>query len=264
MCARRTIASWVDELQSSGSYVFTLKDAEVALGGTPVAIQSALRRLKQKGRIVAPRRGYYVVVPLEYRASGSPPASWFIDDLMDHLGRDYYVAILTAAAIHGAGHQQPMAFQVVADRPIRPMKAGRVRIDVHASRTVTKMATTTVQTETGTMAVGTPETTSFDLVRFPDAAGHWDNIATVLSELAETLDPAVLLQNAPLVRLPDVQRLGYLLALAGHEELAMPLAKWLAGRRSTVVRLRTDRPAGDSAPDPRWRLIPNETIEVEL
>ena len=103
---------------------------------------------------------------------------------MSHLDLHYYVGVLSAAALHGAGHQQPMVFQVIANRATRPMQAGRVRIKVHTSRTVKAMPVTRVETETGFMMVGTPETTAFDVVRFFSAAGHWSNVATVLSELA--------------------------------------------------------------------------------
>ncbi len=260
----RNIAEWVEEQQASGRYVFTRADVEAGLGGSRIAVQTALRRLKQKGRIALPRRGFYVIVPPEYRAAGSPPASWFIDDLMRHLGRDYYVGILTSAALHGAGHQQPMMFQVIADRATRSMHAGRVQITVHASRTVAAMPVERVETETGSMAVATPETTAFDLVRFFSAAGHWNHVATVLSELAETIDGDQLVEIAPLVRLPDVQRLGYLLTVSGGGDIAQPLAQWLAMRRVSVVRLRTDRPAGEVEADPQWRLIPNEPVDIDL
>jgi predicted transcriptional regulator of viral defense system len=183
---------------------------------------------------------------------------------MTHLGLHYYVGVLSAAALHGAGHQQPMIFQVIADRATRPMRAGRVRIEFHTSRTVKTMPIMRTATETGTMVVATPESTAFDVVRFTSAAGHWNNVATVLSELAEKLDRARLPQIAPLVSLPDVQRLGYLLDLVGDGDLAEPLAGWLAERRTTVVRLRTDRPRGVAKIVPRWRLIPNERVEVDL
>jgi len=228
-----------------------------------VAVQTALRRLKQKGRIASPRRGFYVIVLPEYRTAGCPPASWFVDDLMTHLGLHYYVGVLSAAALHGAGHQQPMIFQVIADRPTRPMQAGRVHIKAHTSRTVKTMPVTRIETETGTMVVATPETTAFDVVRFFSAAGHWSNVATVLSELAEKIDRERLLHIAPHVRLPDVQRLGYLLSLVGEGELAAPLAGWLAERRTTVVRLRTDRPEGEAEIVPRWRLVPNEQVDID-
>ena len=114
------------------------------------------------------------------------------------------------------------------------------------------------------MVVATPETAAFDVVRFFSAAGHWNNVATVLSELAEKIDRDRLVDIAPRVHLPDVQRLGYLLSVAGEGELAEPLATWLAGRRTTIVRLRTDLPKGDVDFDPRWRLFPNEQVDIDL
>ena len=99
---------WVEQLQSQGRYTFTRAQVESDTGRSFVAAQTALRRLREQGRIVAPRRGFYVVVPPEYRAAGSPPASWFIDDLMRHLGVRYYLGALTAAAYHGATHQRAM------------------------------------------------------------------------------------------------------------------------------------------------------------
>ena len=66
-----------------------------------VALDSALRRQRQRGRIVSPRRGFYVIVPQEYALAGSPPPSWFIDELMAYLGQPYYVGLLSAAALHG-------------------------------------------------------------------------------------------------------------------------------------------------------------------
>ncbi len=264
MAEPMTIADWVEGRQAFGRYTFTRADAESGLEASSVAVQTALRRLKQKGRIASPRRGFYVIVPPEYRAAGCPPASWFVDELMEHLGRDYYVGILTAAALHGAGHQQPMAFQVIADRPTRPMQVGRVQIEAHTSKAVAEMPVDRIDTETGTMSVATPETTAFDLVRFFSAAGHWNNVATVLSELAETMDGDRLAEVAPHVRQPDAQRLGYLLAAVGEGDLAEPLSRWLAGRRTTVVRLRTDRPRGSAEVDPRWRLVPNEDVDIDL
>jgi predicted transcriptional regulator of viral defense system len=228
-----------------------------------VAVQSALRRLKKKGRIVSPRRGFYVLVPPEHRAAGSPPASWFIDDLMRFCGCEYYVGLLSAAALYGAAHQQPMVFQVLTDTMSTNMSTGRVTIQARKSRAVGRSPTQRLQTETGTMVVSTPEATALDVVRFPRAAGQWNNIATVLVELAENMDPERLIRAAELGRLSDAQRLGYLLDLIEEERLAGPLAKWLAARRTTVVALRTDKASDRLDCDPRWRLIPNEDVEPD-
>ena len=258
------IPDWIEGLPADGRYTFTREDAEAASGASFVAVQSALRRLKQKGKIVSPRRGFYVVVPPEYRAAGAPPASWFIDDLMRFCGCNYYVGLLSAAALHGASHQQPMVFQVLTDKLAGAMTAGRVSIQAHKSRAVGRSSTEQVQTETGTMIVSSPEATALDLMRFPHAAGHWNNVATVLVELAEKLDAARLVEAAKMGQLPDAQRLGYLLDLVGESQLAGPLADWLAARRTTVVSLRTDMPTDGYQVDARWRLIPNEDVEPDL
>jgi predicted transcriptional regulator of viral defense system len=262
MASRPTMSSWVEQLQGRGSYTFTGEQAESKTERSFVATQTALRRLKEQGRIVSPRRGFYVVVPPEYRAAGSPPASWFIDELMRYLDQPYYVGLLSAAAIHGASHQQPMVFQVVTSKPTREMHAGQVSIRFSMNGKVEQMPVTETQTETGTMRVATPETTAFDLVRYQAGAGHLSNAATVLSELAERMDARAVIRIAKLVRLPDVQRLGYLLDAVGARELAGPLAKWVEARRPRAILLSPGEPA-DGVIDRRWRVLPNVELEVD-
>ncbi|MFO7641613.1 MAG: type IV toxin-antitoxin system AbiEi family antitoxin [Candidatus Competibacteraceae bacterium] len=257
------MADWVEQRQSLGRFTFTRSEVESETVRSAVAVQAALRRLKEQGRIVSPRRGFYVVVPPEYRATGSPPASWFIDDLMRHLGQPYYVGLLSAAAIHGASHQQPMVFQVVTNIPTREMRAGKIRIRFFMNRNVERVPTTEIQTETGAMHVATPETTAFDLVRYQAAAGHLSNIATVLGELAERIDGQALVKAADLVKVTDVQRLGYLLDAVGESDPAAPLAEWLEARRPRVAPLAPGEPVHGKI-DERWRIRANAELEPEL
>lgn len=262
MPSSASMLHWVERLQSEGRYAFTRTQAVTDTGRSAVAVQHALRRLKEKGRVVSPRSGFYVVVPPEYRAAGSPPASWFIHDLMRHLAQPYYVGLLSAAAIHGAAHQQPMVFQVVTDRSTREVCVGRVAIRFSMSSRLSQMPVVLKQTETGTMRVSTPEATAFDLVRYQSAAGHLSNVATVLSELVERIDAEVLASICPVVSLPDVQRLGYLLEAIGASEVAAPLAGWLKSYSPRAVALRPGEPAHGDV-DRRWRVLPNEPLEIE-
>jgi predicted transcriptional regulator of viral defense system len=267
--ARRVDASgrvdaFVADLQAGGRYAFVTDEvAATARDRSAVAVDSALRRLRARGRIVSPRRGFHVVVPPEYRSAGCPPASWFVDDLMRFLDQPYYVGPLTAAALHGAGHQQPLTFQVVTDRPTRPVAVGRVRLEFHRSSHVETAPVVDLQTETGTMRVSSPAGTAFDLVHLAAASGHLDNVFTVLAELAETMDPRELHRLACSRAVPEAQRLGYLLDRLGRASLADAVAAGLAGRRQRVVRLATGRPRGNEHPDDRWRVIPNRALEVE-
>lgn len=261
---RRSLTEFVESLQARGRYTFTRADGASGTACSDVALEAALRRLKQRGRIVSPRRGFYVIVPPEYREAGCPPASWFIDDLMRFLNQPYYVGLLSAAAVHGAAHQQPMVFQVVTDRPTRSARAGRVRISFHMSRKISSVPVVQMQTETGSMGVSSPEATAFDLVRFARSAGHLSNVATVLAELAEKLDPTALGITARSYAAPETQRLGYLLEQLDKRELAKPLADSLAARRRRLVLLAPGHSQGKAAPDQRWSVVPNAVIEADL
>src|SRR4029079_17586204 len=96
---------------------------------TKNAFKKAAHRLIQKGKMNRIRGDFYTLVPLEYQASGSLPATWFIDFFMKHLKQSYYCGLLTAAALHGAAHQQPMVFQVVTTKPMRAIQVGNLQIE---------------------------------------------------------------------------------------------------------------------------------------
>ena len=171
---------------------------------------------------------------------------------------------LSAAALHGAAHQQPMVFQVVTNKPTREMHAGKVSIQFLMSRKVGQMPVIKKQTETGTMRVATPETTAFDLVRYQTRAGHFSNVATVLSELIDCVNVKALVGITHLVKISDVQRLGYLLDMvSGESEFAAPLAEWLGSRRPRAIPLYPGKQA-DVKVDNRWHILPNVELEVEL
>jgi predicted transcriptional regulator of viral defense system len=257
------VSSFVDRLQATGRYTFSVADVHGALAASEIALDNALRRLGRRGRVVTPRRGFYVIVPIEYRVAGSPPPSWFIDDLMRFLGQPYYVGLLSAAALHGAAHQQPMAFQVITDRPTRKGVSGRARIEFHMSNAVASAPAVDMQTDTGMMRVSAPESTALDLVRFAAASGGWSNVATVLQELAERIQPDALHTAAQSRRTPEIQRLGYLLDRAGEPRLADPLLRVLGERRYRPVALATDAPVLEKAPVSPWRVIPNVDVEID-
>lgn len=260
----RTVQQWVDALQESGRYTFLRSEAVQATGGSAGGVKKALQRLVQHRRIAKVKDYFFVIVPLEYRAAGSPPASWFIRDLMAAVKLPYYVGLLSAAGLHGASHQQPQELQVVTARPVRPLRAGRVRLRFFVKRSIDRVAVVDMKTPTGTMRVSTAEATAVDLVRYPRAAGQLGNVATVLSQLVPVLDGrrlAAAAAEAGDVRL--VQRLGYLLDQVGARRIAAPLAKMINELHPKPVLLRPGRPATDCKANSRWRVIVNEIIEIE-
>jgi predicted transcriptional regulator of viral defense system len=260
------LIDYVYDLQSKGRYSFTTHDlAKVNTHRSAIAERAALRRLKQNQHVVSPRRGFFVVLRPEYRSQGCPPANWFIDDLMRYLEQPYYVSLLSAAALHGAAHQQPMTFQVMTDRPTRPINLGAVAISFHMARNVAQMPTEKIQTETGYMNVATPEVAAFDIVRYPEAAGHLNNVATVLTELAEKIRPTQLVTVAPLYAVPYVQRLGYILEkIVGANELVYPLLEYYRQLRRRPILLNPEGTVMKLNPDKNWSVIPNDIVEADI
>ncbi len=256
--------TYVEELLARGRHTFTRAEAEAALKSSSLAAYHSLRRLQKSGWLAMPRRGLYLIIDPEHRHLGTlPPTAW-IDDLMRFHDVPYYIGLLSAAALHGASHQQPQEFQVVAGAVLRPLTVGRVRIRFFFRRRMKEAVTETVKTSSGYVPVSTPEMTAYDLVRYRKGAGSIDHIATVLAELAERLDAKKLLDVARRgEEMPVIQRLGWLLDRTGHAELGGELAKLVREGRARMVPLEPGSVAEVSARDAKWRVLVNTTVEVE-
>ena len=262
---RTTLSTWIDSLQSRGQYSFTSKEAVLGLGGRKIAFKRAAARLTPKGRVIVARRGFYVIVPLEYRSAGAPPPSSFIDALMKDWKHSYYVGLLSATALHGAAHQKPQEFQVVTDARLRALRVGRGKIHFFLKSKLTQTPTLSVKTETGYLQVSTPEATALDLVRYSQSVGGFDNVATVLKELSERISPGVLLKMAKEEsEVPVLQRLGFLLDHVGAGRVATPMARWLARQKISAVALRPQKVSQGPTTGNRWNLVVNEEVESDI
>jgi predicted transcriptional regulator of viral defense system len=261
----KSLSTYADSLQASGRYTFSRDEALAALQATEKAFKSSAHRLVTKGRLVSPRRGFFVIVPIEYSSAGAPPPSWFIDDLMRFVGHDYYVGLLSAAALHGAAHHQPQEFQVVSRVPHRPAEAGRARLRFFTKKHIERAATESMKTDSGSMIVATAETTALDLIRYHESVGYLGNVATVLADLAERLDPTRLVAAVDAdAETSVVQRLGYILEQLGAEHLCASLETWLSSQKPYPVPLRADRRRPDAPRNKRWQILVNEEIEADL
>src|ERR1700722_14707903 len=220
---RRRARDYLADLAASGRYDFGSTDARKALGISPAAAKRALNRLAKRGLIAPPARGFYVIVPPESRSLGSLPADQFIPALMKRLGLTYYAGLLSAAQYHGAAHHRPQEFQVMLAKSRRPIVSGAVRIAFIVRKNISTVPVQRFNTPRGTILVSTPEATAVDVIGYPGHIGGLDQTATILSELAEKLDPEKLVAAARTAPIPWAQRLGYLLVKVGAEDRAGPL-----------------------------------------
>ena len=199
-----------DALLAQGRHTASTEELLEMTGLGRDALHSGLYRLQQEGAIVSPARGLYAVVAPQYRAWGAPPAEWFVDAMMSHLGRRYYIALLTAAAMHGAAHQAPQSFQVMTEKALPDRDLGRNRLRFHTSRHMLDAVTEQRTGPSGYLQLATRETTAVDIARHPRQSGGLSNVATVLIELGE-LDGATLTRIAAPHGKSTARRLGWLL-----------------------------------------------------
>ncbi|MXZ70723.1 MAG: hypothetical protein F4Z04_04330 [Acidobacteria bacterium] len=269
---RSGLSSYVSGLLSAGRTVFTAKEAERALGVGHGAFLDAAERLQRRQALLNPRRGFYVVVPPQYASWGGPPPAWYIDALMRHEGQAYYVGLLKAAELHGATHQAVMEFQVMSAKRLPKIRAGRNVIVFYFRKNLNAVTAGTEdrKTDTGTMKISSAALTALDLLRYPQASGGIDSVATVLSDLAGKIDPEQLAALSASVERPVVQRLGHLLEHLGEEVATSAMREALQARGSLpwteLDRHEVQDP--DFAPepqrrDPRWRVIVRRVPEPD-
>lgn len=259
MHARDYLAS----LTATGRYHFTSGDARKALGVSADAARLALNRLSHQTMVASPARGFYVVVPPEYQSLRCLPADQFIPALMDRLGLSYYAGLLSAAQYHGAAHHRPQEFQVMLAKPRRPIKCGLVRVAFIVRKELKDVAVQKFNTPRGSVVVSTPEATAIDLVGYHNHVGGLDQVATILAELAERIDPDKLVVAARTAPVAWAQRLGYLLDLVGQSGKTAPLRAYVKNAARDAVPLLPGLSKNKASRDADWKLFVNVDVEAE-
>ena len=269
---RSALSSYVSGLLSAGRSVFTAEEAVQALGVGRGAFLDAAERLQRRKALLSPRQGFYVVVPPHYASWGAPPPAWYIDALMRHEGKAYYIGLLKAAELHGATHQAVMEFQVISAKRLPRIRAGRNLIVFYFRKNM-EAVTAGIEgrkTDTGTMNISSAALTALDLLRYPQASGGIDNVATVLADLGQKIDREQLAALSAQVERSVVQRLGHLLEHVGHDALTGLMREALQARGSLPWTELDRRAARDpdfaSEPrerDSRWRVIVRRVPELD-
>jgi predicted transcriptional regulator of viral defense system len=190
---------------------------------------------------------------------------------MRHEGRSYYVGLLKAAELHDASHQAAMEFQVVTDKQVREIRAGRSVIAFFYRKDFEAVADFIMskKTDTGDMKISSPELTAFDLLRYPRAAGGNDAAATVLADLKDKLKAKALARVSRHFERSVVQRLGYLLDFLGARALTEEMHRALFSAEETILWVNlSPQPKGFDKETPvesnsRWRVHVSATPEID-
>lgn len=257
------IEDYLNEIQSKGKYTVTLDELKNHFDVSEKAILQNIFRLKSKNLLAHVRKGFYVIVPPQYSIRGMIPPTLFVDDLMQHLNREYYVGLLSASALHGAGHQQPMQFQLMVRRP--PMRSIRnKKLDLHFYVKSKWQKDDVVQkkTETGYINVSSPPLTAFDLVLYNKKIGGLNRIIPILEDLAESIKIIDLNKTVKYQKAPDIQRLGYLLEKMGFERISSTLYKRIEAISLRNIPISLAHKNREGELNTKWNVILNTELDL--
>lgn len=261
----KNLSDYLIELLSTGDLIFSKVTAIKELSKTDAAIRNSIKRQVALKNILPLTKGYYLIIPPEYKRLGFVPPELFIDDLMRAINASYYVGLLSAANFYGATHQASQVFQVMVKVPLKPISLGRTKIVFYYNKALDNSSVRQLKTDRGTLCVSTPETTAFDLMRYIHQSGNLNHVSSVLDELVESINLKNLKKTVKKVPLVYVQRVGYLLEYLGHEKLANQLAAYVKQcKPSLFPLLRPGKEATEAYKNDKWHLIINENIEPDL
>lgn len=261
--------NWIYERSIRGQVFFSLDDFKKSYPAvSKEVIRVALSRMQDNGLIISPWKTFYVIVPTEYRLKREVPPSYYIDELMKYLHRDYYVCLLSAATIYGASHQRSQTYYVMASgKSLRDGVKNGTKLVFSQRQYIPKVYVRQVKTQTGMMNISSPLMTALDIINMESKIGGMSRAAEIIAELDESFSLSTadygLLKTYPV---PVIQRFGYILNILSYDEHA----RWVEdackdlGIKFRKTPLKAGKPCGEShVTDKRWKLIVNTRIETD-
>lgn len=260
---------WVNQQLAEGRFSFSLKKFRMEFTHlSSIAIKFALKRLVDKKLVISIQRGFYLILLPQYKSKEILPPYLFLDALMNHLERPYYLGLLNAASIHGASHQQPQEYFIITNFPvIRPIFKNGLKINFVSRKHIASNLLENQKTEAGYLKISNPILTALDLVQNAKQIGGLNKVSSILFELMESVSidsiDANLLND---VQIAVLQRLGYLLEFVlGNTLLANKIFQLFQDNKIKLTRIPL-KPSNQNKSfliNDKWKIIVNESIELD-
>lgn len=259
-------SDFLRSIRTNGRYAFTLEDLTTNIPKPIKNIRKDLDRLRIKGEIINIRRGFYTIIPDEYKNMGVIPVEFYIDELMKYLNKTYYVGLYSAAMFHGAAHQQPQEFYIISEKP-KPRKISNdsFLINFTEKRNFPLFGIEDKKTDTGYFKMSNIELTFLDLIYFEQSVGGYNRIMSILEELSESINltkmKEVVKNDFPM---SVYQRAGFIAEnVLANTKLAAVFEYKLAKSPPTTALLKSSEEKNGEK-NPKWNLIINTEIESDL
>lgn len=254
-----------DWLLSRGVSLVTTEEAAHLVGVKEDQLRQRLAPLRKRGRLAKAGRTLWVPVPPERIEWGAPEPIAYIDAMMEKLGTAYCVGWLSAAAVHGAGHQAAQTFDTAASRALRNREVGRSLLRFKQRPDVEKIPAKRMSLPAGRANVATVESCMLMMASDVEFSGGLDNAATVIVELSENADfsPARLAAASCVFSNAAARRVGWILDRFGGEVDTDPLHE-LCSSFGEAPSVLNPAHLSKGRIDRRWTVIENGEVDPDL
>lgn len=254
----RSLSAFLDNAERHGQLnVRTHEMAEALAPTSPSAVYQALHRQQRRGRLLRLSRGsgHWVIVPLQYASSGAPPIeSWLDTYLRKTLALPYYVGLLSAAEAYGASPYAVMVTQIAVPKPRRALMVGRHKLVFYTRSHVDNIPTQWHESRYGRYRISSPEMTALELVKRSNLVGGMSRVNEIVASLFKPCSSAGMLEALTATHeIPAAQRLGTLLKMNNHPELADTIKRWLSDKSTRTISL-----------DSSGEVHPNDTVDDDF
>ena len=279
-----TIRKWIQSLEKKGIYSFSMQELkEVFAHLKEKTILNTLGTLKKQGKLLPLWNGIYSIVRFvdignatdnkAIREEGKP--YFYIETLMQHLKREYYVALLSAVEVYLSPKEALQANEITVITSLPPLRdsfrgQGKIRYfvkkDIKNLREIgVKRKTLPFSIKERTLRVASLELTAVDLLLYEKEIGGIQKAVEVIQRIKNHLSwqelPTEVILSTPV---SIFQRLGYVLSFIKEEELAERLKERVlsTGKKFRRTLLKTDVPEKGGEPFcPIWKIVVNISLQ---
>lgn len=263
------ISEWIRHRDMTGKPCFSFTSVREAFPeSSEKTIANSLSRLVKRKVLALLAKGFYCVIPTQYAMQGILPPSYYVNQLMMHYDKPYYVGLLSAAVFWGAAHQRPQQFSIITIPPKFQRSYNRNNFLLWFYRqSIPYEFLLEKNTETSTVKYSNAELTAIDLVQFEQYIGGLSRAATVLSELLEFTDfTGASKALFSYTTLSTIQRLGYIVdVVLEDKEQADILYEEMMKYRNKIhyCYLSNKHKQYEAFVNKRWRIYINAEIEPD-
>ena len=279
-----TIRKWIQSLEKKGIYSFSMQELkEVFPLLKEKTILNTLGTLKKQGKLLPLWNGIYSIVRFvdignatdnkAIREEGKP--YFYIETLMQHLKREYYVALLSAVEVYLSPKEALQANEITVITSLPPLRdsfrgQGKIRYlvkkDIKNLREIgVKRKPLPFSIKERTLRVASLELTAVDLLLYEKEIGGIQKAVEVIQRIKNHLSwqelPTEVILSTPV---SIFQRLGYVLSFIKEEELAERLKERVlsTGKKFRRTLLKTDVPEKGGEPFcPIWKIVVNISLQ---